>query len=151
MNWSIYKTSQTLIEGSEAWVLSQKYPHAVSHDDTNTVFVESISDTSNSFILPDLDNDDEMALVAAQWLYSESEKGLVLTQGQAERLFTHPAHRLWCAKYEDASSTLSQFKDDYNYVGSFLETFYPSIAWPPFTEDLTPAQARAIMLQGLGG
>lgn len=146
--WSIYKNDQISVEGSEAWQLAQKYPHAVSHDGTNTVFVESLDNADNPLVMPDLP-DDEMALLAAQWLYSESARGMQLTQAQAVRLFTHPAHRLWCAKYDPPNDP--QFEADYNYVGAFVTALFPHVQWPAFTAELTPVQARAIMLQGLGG
>lgn len=147
--WSIYKNDQCLVEGTEANTLYLKYPNAVSHDGTNVVFVESLENSSTAMVLPEIDNEDMMALAAAQWLYSETSKGLLLTQSQAERLFTHPSHRLWCATYTEDQMDL--FESDYNYVGNFITANYPDLLWPPFNSDLTPAQARAIMLQGLGG
>lgn len=152
--WSIYKNDQILIEGSEAWQLAQKYPNAGSHDGTNTVFVEALDNPTNAFILPSVDeageplSADQQALLAAQWLYSESARGMLLTQSQAEMLYTHPTHRLWCANYEYRPE---QFEPDYHYVGALVTALFPHVQWPAFTSELTPTQARAIMLQGLGG
>lgn len=153
--WSIYKKDQVEKIGSDAWKLAQKYPYAVSHDGTNIIFVEAVEESKDTYVLPDKDNQgnlidrDQQALIAGQWLYSETSKGLLLTQSQAERLFTHPYHRLWCATYTEDQMDL--FEADYNYVGNLITANYPDLPWPPFNSDLTPAQARAIMLQGLGG
>ncbi|WP_028468444.1 hypothetical protein [Neptunomonas japonica] len=151
--WAIYKTSQTLIEGTEAYKLSQQFPHAVSHDDVNTVFVTSLESPANAFVLPSIDRDgnvlpiDQVALLAAQYLFGEQPHGMILTKLQAITLFTHPAHKLWCAKYEDDQR--DQFKADYNYVGSFITAMGDHVAWPAFTPELTPAEARQYMLMGL--
>jgi hypothetical protein len=147
--WSLYKKSQTLMEGSEAWQLSQAYPHAVSHDGTNVVFVATLPDAESPFVLPVFDDTDLMALAAAKYLYGEFEHGMHLTRGQAETLFRHPSHRLWCANYEPDQR--EQFESDYQYVGAFVQSLNPEINWPSLTEDLEPHQARQIMLQTLGG
>jgi len=151
--WSIYKTEQRSIEGSEAWELSKRFPFAGSHDGVNTVFVSTLHSAVDPFILPSelpngepLSNDDQ-AVIAAKWLFLQSDKSLWLTKAQALMLFDHPAHRLWCAKYDDDQS--EQFENDYNYVGSFLRSVNSAVPWPEFSADLTPEAARGLMLQGL--
>ena len=151
--WSIYKSSQKEVESSEAWELSQQFPFAVSHDGTNTVFVKTLDTAVDPFILPsDLPNgellsDDDQAVIAAKWLFLQSNKALWLSKSQALMLFAHPAHRLWCAKYEPEHR--GQFESDYNYVGSFLHSVNSSVTWPEFSVELTPEGVRALMLQGL--
>lgn len=151
--WSIYKKSQTLIEDSEAHVLAQEFPYAACHDGTNVVFVKTLPDAIDPFILPSelpngdpLSNDDQ-AVIAAKWLFLQSDKAMYLAKAQAEMLFTHPAHRLWCAKYE--ADNREQFESDYNYVGEFLRSVNSAVPWPEFSNELTPEGARALMLQGL--
>jgi len=151
--WSIYKSSQKEIEGSEAWELSQQFPYAVSHDGTNTVFVKTLETATDPFILPselpngDLLSDDDQAVIAAKWLFLQSDKALWLTKSQALILFAHPAHRLWCAEYDPEKR--DQFESDYNYVGAFLHSVNSSVPWPEFSAELTPEAARSLMLQGL--
>lgn len=151
--WSIYKSSQKEIEGSEAWELSQQFPYAVSHDITNTVFVKALPDAVDPFILPsELPNgeplsDDDQAVIAAKWLFLQTDKALWLTKTQALMLFEHPAHRLWCAKYDEEQS--EQFESDYNYVGAFLHSVNSTVPWTEFSVELTPEAARELMLQGL--
>jgi hypothetical protein len=154
--WSIYKTSQIAVEGSEAWRLSQpdQYPFAVSHDNgINTVFVTTLPDAIAAYTLPELDEAgeplsiDRQAVLAAVWLYSHAESAMHLTRQQAINLFAHPAHHLWCARYED--DELNQFEADYHYVGAFITAIGSAVTWPVFTEKLTPAEARQYMLLGL--
>jgi hypothetical protein len=152
-NCSIYKTAQTFIVNSEAWMLAQQFPFAVSHDETNTVFATTVGSPIGAYFLPLVDASgrplslDQQALLAASWLFSHSEGGMILTKDQAISLFTHPAHRLWCAKYEDGQR--EQFEADYNYVGAFITAIGSAVTWPVFTEKLTPAEARQYMLLGL--
>ncbi|WP_028470053.1 hypothetical protein [Neptunomonas japonica] len=151
--WSIYKTSQLFIEGSEAWRLAQQYPHAVCHDTTNTVFITSLSNAVSPYVLPEVDlseealSIDQQAVLAAVWLYSHTENAMHLTKQQAINLFSHPAHRLWCAIYEEDQH--EQFEADYLYVGAFITAIGSGVTWPAFTPELTPAGARQYMLMGL--
>jgi len=151
--WSIYKASQKEVEGSEAWELSRQFPYAVSHDVTNTVFVTTLDTAIEPFILPQVTTDgeklseDEQAVIAAKWLFNQSNKAMWLTKSQALMLFSHPAHRLWCAKYEEEQAV--QFESDYNYVKQFLDSVGSQVVWPEFSTDITPQQARSLMLQGL--
>ena len=150
---SIYKTEQTLIENSEAWQLLQQFPHALSHDTTNTVFRLGLPNAIDPYVLPSLDENgerlsiDQVAVLAAVWLYGQSDKAMHLTKNQALSLFQHPAHKLWCAKYEDDQR--NQFESHYTYVGAFISAIGSSASWPAFTPDVTPAQARDYMLFGL--
>lgn len=152
--WSIYKTSQTEVVGTEAFLLKSKYPNAISHDKTNTIFVEVVGSPVGAFTLPTTDGQgnlltlDQEALLAAQYLFSEQANGMILTKKQAINLFTHPAHRLWCAEYEDAE--VEQFEQDYNYVGEFLKAIGSIVTWPTFSNELTYSQARQQMLFCLG-
>lgn len=153
MLWSIYKTSQILIEDSEAWQLAQQFPHAVCHDTTNTVFVTCLPDAVNPYVLPEVDEAgnllsvDQQAVLAAIWLYEQSENAMHLTRQQAAQLFNHPAHHLWCANYEEDQRI--QFEADYRYVGAFITATGSGVSWPVFTPELTPAEARQYMLFGL--
>ena len=150
---SIYKTEQTLIENSEAWQLLQQFPHAISHDTTNTVFRLELPNAVNPYVLPETNEAgdplsiDQVAVLAAVWLYGQSDKAMHLTKNQALSLFQHPAHKLWCAKYEDDQR--DQFESDYTYVGAFISATGSAVAWPAFTHELTPVKARDYMLFGL--
>lgn len=151
--WSIYKTSEVAIKGSEAWLLSQRFPKAISHDTTNTVFVTCLENAIQPYKLPDIDENgewlsaDRQALLAAVWLYGQSNSAMHLTKQQAMMLFTHPAHHLWCAKYEEDQR--EQFEADYHYVGAFITAIGSTVTWPTFSPELTPAEARQYMLMGL--
>ena len=151
---SIYKTAQIEVEDSEAWRLAQQFPHAVSHDTTNTVFIEQLPDAVNPYMLPETNAEDEplsidqQAVLAAVWLFNQAENAMHLTRSQAIALFNHPAHRLWVAKYILPDESL-MFEYDYSYVGVFIEVVGSTVEWPDFTEELTPEEAHAYMVEGL--
>ncbi len=142
--WSMYKKSQTEVEGSEAWQLAQKHPKAVCHDGVNVVFVTALPDAVDPYILPQTENISDMVVLAAAYLFQEQEHGMHLTKYQAKRLFDHPAHRLWCARYEDDQWDL--FEADYNANRDYAISL-GNTSWPEFSESLTPLEARAIMLE----
>lgn len=121
--WSIYKSAQIEIEGSEAWQLAQVFPHAACHDGTNTVFVASLDNPENAFVLPSFEYVDQMALAAGQFLYADSPHALQLKKGQALALFKHQMHRLWCGNY--AERTL--FESDYAYTSALLGNSLPAL------------------------
>ena len=144
--WSIYKKSQTMVEDSEAWQLAQIYPSAACHDGVNVVFVSSHPDPVDAYALPETDSDSELVMLASAYLFKESEHAMLLTKAQAKRLFNHPAHRLWCARYEEDQQAL--FESDYNANRNYALSVGLD-NWPEFSVDLTPADARNIMLETL--
>jgi hypothetical protein len=105
------------------------------------------------YVLPSIDESgdplsgDQQALLAAVWLFGQTDSAMHLTQQQAIALFDHPAHHLWCATYEEDQR--EQFEADYHYVGAFITAMGNHVAWPTFTPELTPAEARQYMLMGL--
>ncbi|MGB2220831.1 hypothetical protein [Neptunomonas sp.] len=144
--WSMYKKSQTEVEDSEAWQLAQIYPNAACHDGTNVVFVTALPDAVDPYVLPETESISDMVMLAAAYLFQEQEHGLHLTKAQAKRLFNHPAHRLWCARYEEDQQAL--FESDYNANRNYALSVGLD-NWPEFSVDLTPADARNIMLETL--
>ena len=151
--WTIHKTAHTLVEGSDAWKLAQLWPSAVSHDGVNTIFVGSLEDAIDPFVLPTVDEvgeplpDQLIVLLAAQHLLGDSERGMQLTKAQAETLFAQSIHRVWCARYEEGSE--EQFRADYQSAGEFISGVESSIAWPEFSASLTPLDARQFLLTAL--
>ncbi|MDO6466801.1 hypothetical protein Q4498_01645 [Neptunomonas phycophila] len=139
--WCMYKITD---ESEEASALRAKHQNAVSHDGTNNLFVSLPENTGGMYTLPDSDLT-SMVLSAAAHLYSGSG-GMVLTRAQAESLFRHPAHRLWCASYEEDQMDL--FESDYNANRNYALSVGLD-NWPDFSVDLTPADARNIMLETL--
>jgi hypothetical protein len=145
--WSIYKRSQLSVPNSEAKQLAEAFPRYACHDEVNVVFVAVLANAKDPFELPQTENTDQLALLAAQFLYADSERGMHLNRGQAEILFRHPAHKLWCAAY--GLDQREEFKFDYSYVGRLLQELNPSINWPDFSEELEPQQARNLILDAL--
>jgi hypothetical protein len=115
-----------------------------------------LPESANPYILPHIGadgeplTDDQQALLAAVWLFSQTDSAMHLTSQQAVSLFNHPAHHLWCATYE-LPEQAAQFESDYNYVGAFLTAIGSSVSWPVFTPELTPKTARYYMTVGLSG
>lgn len=139
--WCMYKVSDT---SEEAIGLREKHPNAVCHDGVNNLFVSLPDNTKGMHVLPEGDVN-SMVLAASQYLYSESG-GMILTREQAGLLFNHPAHRLWCARYEEDQQAL--FESDYNANRNYALSIGLD-NWPEFSVDLTPADARKIMLETL--
>ena len=139
--WCMYKVNDM---SEQAVWLRTKHPNAVSHDGVNSLFVSIPENTEGMFTLPQTDID-TMVMTAAAFLYKETA-GMLLTKAQAETLFRHPAHRLWCARYEEDQMDL--FESDYNDNRDYAVAM-GSTSWPEFSEDLTPLEARAIMLETL--
>jgi hypothetical protein len=147
--WSIYKPTSPDLE-----FMPSNMP-GVSHDGTNRVYAMVLENAIDPYILPSLDENDDplssdqQAVLAAVWLFSQTDSAMHLTRHQAISLFNHPAHHLWCAKYE-LPEQAAQFESDYNYVGSFLSATGSGVSWPVFTPELTPTTARYYMTVGLG-
>jgi hypothetical protein len=79
--------------------LTDMFPNAVCHDNTNLVFVASDPD----FPTLDLSRETENLLpMAASALVNNQP--ITLTPEQAQALFATPHHRLWCGRYEDKVS-----------------------------------------------
>lgn len=144
--WSIYKKSQAETPGTEAWEMLNLYPHAACHDGTNVVFVSTHPNADDPFILPVTTDDSSLIMFAATFLFQEQVHAMHLTKSQAKRLFRHPAHRLWCARYEEDQRDL--FESDYNANRNFALSLGSDL-WPEYSEELTPEQARQIMLNQL--
>ena len=102
--WSIYKTAHLSHE------LAARFPHAVSHDGTNTVFVDAPTDQSNAFIVPAYLELPELTFVVGKFLASQVDTPLIATREQLVTLFNTPHHRLWCAKYEDVDSLQADYE-----------------------------------------
>ncbi|WP_293266730.1 hypothetical protein [Neptunomonas sp.] len=145
--WSIYKPTSPDLER-----MPTNMP-GISHDGTNRVYAMRLENATDPYVLPERDasgeplSGDQQALLAAVWLFSQTDNAMYLTQQQAIALFDHPAHHLWCATYEEDQH--EQFEADYHYVGAFITEIGSAVVWPAFTPELTPAQARQYMLMGL--
>ena len=146
--WSIYKPTSPDLEFMPNNMLG------VSHDGTNRVYTMTLADALDPYVLPEVDaegeplSSDQQALLAAVWLFGQTDSAMHLTKQQAIQLFNHPAHKLWCAKYE-LPEQAAQFESDYNYVGAFISAIGSSVTWPAFTADTTPPIARGYMSYGL--
>jgi hypothetical protein len=95
--WSMYKTAHLDPEHE----LVQRFPNAVSHDGSNTVFVAAPSDLTDAFIVPEGLEPEELLGVVGGFLVSQTTQPLVATKAQLEQLFRTPQHRLWCARYDN--------------------------------------------------
>lgn len=99
--WSMYEV------GHEDEELLAQFPHAVSHDAKNRVFVDIPEDTADAFFVPEVDeNGDPLPLetlivMVGGFLATDSTHALIATKQQLQTLFSTPHHRLWCAKYTD--------------------------------------------------
>jgi hypothetical protein len=87
--------------------LTTAFPHAVSHDSTNLVFVASDPDFPALDLSQETDN---LLPMAASALVNNQP--ITLTPEQAQTLFATPHHRLWCGRYEDKIS----LEEDYQAV-----------------------------------
>lgn len=144
--WSVYSKQYEDEEDSEVFQLLQRFPHAVSHDGTNYVFVGQLENANEPFILPEGLEESTMVMMASAFLFQATHRGMHLTKSQANVLFNHPAHRLWCARYEEDQQAL--FESDYNANRNYALSVGLD-NWPEFSVDLTPADARNIMLETL--
>ena len=97
--WTIWETA--FIPSDHE--LLQRFPNAVSHDGKNTVFVAAPSDLTNAIVVPPDMIMRELIDFVGQRLTAEMANPIVCTKEQLEILFHTPEHRLWCAKYENAS------------------------------------------------
>lgn len=116
--WSMYKTEY--LDPEHELVI--KYPKAVSHDGSNTVFVEAPSDLNGCYIVPGsfgMETPEEklaaLIMDVGNFLVNQTEQPLVASKDQLETLFHTPHHRLWCAAYESESD--QSFLDDKTSVG----------------------------------
>ena len=116
--WSMYKTEHL----TEEHPMVLLWPHAVSHDGTNTVFVSAPDDLTGCYIVPDsfgMETPEEeltaMIMAVGNFLVIQTEQPLVARKNQLVTLFHTPHHRLWCAGYESESD--QSFLDDKAFVG----------------------------------
>lgn len=89
--------------------LAARFPHAVCHDGTNTVFVATPEGTEGAFIVPEDLELEDLIITVGGYLATQTETPLIATKSQLIQLFNTPHHRLWCAKYTDKDA----LEDDY--------------------------------------
>jgi len=109
--WSMYK-NDSLPED-----LSSRFPNAVCHDGTNTVYVTTPKDTEGAYIVPEVDPEtgeplslEQLIVMVGGYLATQTEVPLIASKSQLIQLFSTPHHRLWCAKYDNKDTLEADYK-----------------------------------------
>ena len=146
--WSIYRISDTLIEGHEANDMLARFPQAGDRQSSNYIFVDSHPNAVNPFIVGDLvDGEGEkltgeaLVLEVGKELAKDvRERAIHLTKSEAIELAKSPIWRLWTKEYgEDREA----FEADYLAV----KIIFPAL--PTYNETITYQQAADNLLLGI--
>lgn len=115
--WTIDLTPEVITEGTSFAKLAADWPHAGSHDDVNTVFVDYIPDDITALKVYSMEDDgyaltgDALFSIVGVAMFADDQP-IQLYKWQAEELFRRVEYRLYCGKY----ATKEAFNIDYNAV-----------------------------------
>ena len=101
---SIYPISATLIEGSDAEAMLQRFPNGGSHDGTNIVFAGVPENPTGAVYLPELEEGEEEMLIgfAGKHLVNpDNVNGLIGTKSQLNMLYRSPIYILFAGLLDD--------------------------------------------------
>ena len=143
-------------ENSLASSLLKRFPHAAIHDGVHYVFadVSAIEDAIDINELVDEEGNklegDSLAWAIAKILAADDSSVLHMNRSDVQLLHNHPAWRIWCANYSE--DDIGKFESDWNYITNLISVSMPEAAanWPPYTDQLTYAQGRQILLTAIG-
>ena len=146
--WSMYRVSDSEIEGTEAYDMLQRFPKAGDHQSLNFIFVSTHPDTVNPFVVGDLvDGEgekltgDALVLEVGKELVREPrDRAIHLTKSEASSMAKSPIWRLWTKEYGD---DVDAFKADYLAV----KVMFPAL--PAYTNGLTYQQAADMLRTGI--
>ena len=145
---SIYRVSDSLIEGNEAYDMLQRFPKAGDHHSLNYLFASTHPNAVNPFIVGDLVDEegekltgDALVLEVGKELVREPRDSAIhLTKAEATSLSHSPIWRLWTKEYDDNRGA---FETDYLAV----KAMFPSL--PDYTENTTYHQAADWLRAGI--
>ncbi len=146
--WSIYREGLELIEGTEAHQMSLRFSNAGTHNSNNTIYVGSVENPVNPFMVDELVDAEGLPLepdlmvleVAKELAKDDREYGILLTRQQAVVLSDFPIWRLWTKEYGENRPA---FEADYLAV----KAQFPAL--PDYTDSTTYQQAADWLLAGI--
>ena len=145
---SMYRVSDSLIEGHEAYDMLQRFPKAGDHQSLNYLFASTHPDAVNPFVVGDLVDaegekltGDALVLEVGKELVREPrDRAIHLTKSEASSMAKSPIWRLWTKEYDDDRAA---FEADYLAV----KAMFPAL--PEFTENTTYQQAADWLRAGI--
>jgi hypothetical protein len=130
--WSIYLKPEKIINGSELYFMTRKFPEAACHDGENYIFVETHPKADNPILVTDLVDENGDQLVGAalgeelkyQVFIDGRTRPIHLRKEDAKLFHSLPEWQLWIGDDKDNDSeTAKERVDEYS---SKYEAYFPA-------------------------